>query len=97
MKLTITPAAAEHFKSEWGFQSGDFVRLFVRYGGHSNVHTSYSMGIDKDVPRSPAITAVADGVTFFVEEDEVWYLNGADLKVDYQGKPGEIVFVTAGS
>ncbi|MFC7394761.1 HesB/YadR/YfhF family protein [Scopulibacillus cellulosilyticus] len=96
MKLTVTPAAVTWFKEEWDFEEGDQIKLFVRYGGDSTIHAAFSMGIVKDEPKNIGISTIADGITFYVEQDELWYLDGRDLTLDYSQEKDEIDFQVSG-
>ncbi|MFF2155417.1 HesB/YadR/YfhF family protein [Paenibacillus chitinolyticus] len=80
MQIKITEAASDLFRKDWGFGDGDHVRIFVRYSGGGE--DAFSFGIIKDTPHYPAVTAEAGGITFFMEEKDVWYLDGKDLRVD---------------
>lgn len=92
MNITISPAAMRTFTNDWGFTDGDFVRIYVRYGGHSTVHEGYSLGIAKEAPKAIGVSTTLEGVTYYVEQDDLWYLNGKDLTIDYRQDTEEIVF-----
>ncbi|USG66176.1 HesB/YadR/YfhF family protein [Brevibacillus ruminantium] len=92
MKITVTPSALAWFQEECGFQSGDFVRFYARYGGSSTIQDSYSMGFTREVPDNMGISTVAEGITFYIVEDEIWYLDGKDMTVDYHKEQDEIVY-----
>ncbi|MGN7471030.1 HesB/YadR/YfhF family protein [Brevibacillus sp. SAFN-007a] len=92
MKLTVTAPAVAWFKGEWGCKEGDSVRFFVRYGGVSTVQDSFSMGIAKEQPNEVGLSAVVDGITFYMEQDELWYMNGHGLIVDYRSATDEVDF-----
>lgn len=92
MELTVTEEAEHFLKEEWGFESGDCVKLYVRYGGNSTIQSSFSLGIAKEQPRDMALSVVQDGITFFMEQDDVWYVNDKDLIVDYSDRKDEIIF-----
>ncbi|WP_232696668.1 HesB/YadR/YfhF family protein [Brevibacillus daliensis] len=92
MKITITPQALSWFKKDWGFAHGDFVRFFVRYGGGTSLHTSYSMGVMKADPKEIAVSVLADDITFFFEQDDLWFVEGKNMKVDFDAEKEEITF-----
>lgn len=73
-------------------KEGDQVRFFVRYGGCSNVQKGFSLGVSKDEPQQIGVSAEKDGITFFVEESDVWYFDGHDLLVTYNESAEEPVF-----
>ncbi|MGM0712849.1 HesB/YadR/YfhF family protein [Brevibacillus parabrevis] len=92
MKMTVTEAAVAWFKEEWGCQEGDSIRFFVRYGGVSTVQDSFSMGIAKELPNEIGLSTEIDGITFYMEQDELWYMNGKGLIVDYRPATDEVDF-----
>lgn len=92
MTLNVTPAALIWFKEEWGIQKGAFVRYFARYGGTSTIQDGYSLGVTLEEPRDPGLTVEIEGITFYMEQDDIWYLNGKDMTVDYDAKKQEITY-----
>lgn len=92
MNITVTKAALSWFREEWGTKAGDSIRFFVRYGGVSTVQDSFSMGIAKEEPNEIGISTVEDGTTFYMEKDELWYMNGKGLIVDYRPETDEVEF-----
>jgi len=92
VKLEVTRSAMTCFKEEWGFKPGDFGRIFIRYGGCSTVQSSFSLGIAKEEPREIGLSTTQDGITFYMEKDDVWYMDGKDLIIDFDKDVDEIVF-----
>lgn len=89
MNFNVTPSAIACFNKEWGFNAGDKIRIFVRYSGGGE--DAFAFGIMKANPLYPAITIVAQDVTFFIEANDLWYLDGKDLTLDCHGE--DIVFL----
>ncbi|MCR8643163.1 Fe-S cluster assembly protein HesB [Paenibacillus sp. N1-5-1-14] len=89
MNLTVTKDAVACFKDVWGYQSGEHVRIFVRYSGGSE--DAFAFGISRHTPIRMAISHVEGDITFFMEENDVWFLNDKDLQIDCQAE--EITFV----
>lgn len=85
MELNITPQAVDCLKHEWDFVAGESVRVYVRYqsGGESPL----ALGIQKAQPgREPvALRREAGGIDFFMEERDVWFLEGKSLTIDATG------------
>ncbi|AKF92953.1 HesB/YadR/YfhF family protein [Brevibacillus laterosporus] len=92
MSITITPQALAWFKKDWGFKSGDFIRFFVRYGGGTSLHKSYSMGISKTEPNEIALSSTVEGMTFFFEKDDMWFIEDKSMTVDFNEALEEITF-----
>lgn len=81
MKLEVTPSAANLFKSEWGYQDGDHVRVFVRYNGEGG-EDNFAFGVTRDDPNFPGVAVEKDQLHFFMEQNDVWYMNGQNLTID---------------
>ncbi|WP_026671911.1 iron-sulfur cluster biosynthesis family protein [Alkalihalobacterium bogoriense] len=79
MKLTITKRAANFYINEIPLQKDDALRLFVRVGGVGS--GGFSVGVQKDVPQPTSYTIVQEGILFFVNEDDFWYIDG--MTIDY--------------
>ncbi|MCI3923015.1 Fe-S cluster assembly protein HesB [Paenibacillus sp. TRM 82003] len=88
MAIVVSDAAIALYRNEWDFKSGDRIRIYPRYGGGGA--NPFSIGIAKSAPADAALTATIEGVTFFMERDDVWLLEGSDLRIDAKG--GEIVY-----
>ncbi|OXM13872.1 HesB/YadR/YfhF family protein [Paenibacillus herberti] len=96
MKLVIEPDAARWYKQELGLVEGDQLRVFVRLGGCGSVQPGLSLGIMKDESRSPGLREVAEGLVFFMEEDQLWYLDGKELHLIYDALEQEAVLEVRG-
>lgn len=92
MKITIEPAAMEWFRKEMDIQKGDAIRFFVRLGGCSTVQSGFSLGIAKEQPKEAGVSTVEDGVTFYIEKEDLWYLDHTELLVAYDTERDEISF-----
>jgi uncharacterized protein YneR len=92
MNLEITNEAAQWYKSEMALSPGDKIRFFVRYGGCSTVQSGFSLGVDKIEPFEVGAETSAEGITFFVEEKDLWYFNDHDFLITFNQKLNEPVF-----
>jgi uncharacterized protein YneR len=90
MKLMVTEQAFDWLKRELNLQAGDSVRLFVRYGGCGGVHAGFSLGIHKEKHKKCGLEHTLHNIRFFMEQEDVWYLDGRDLIVDYDPETDEI-------
>jgi uncharacterized protein YneR len=82
MNINVTQEALSCFLGEWGYEQGDKVRIFVRYSGGSE--DAFAFGIMKDSPMYPAVSEVKRDITFFMEQNDTWYLDGKNLTIDYE-------------
>jgi len=92
MNIQITNEAAAWYKEELGLKSGDYVRFFVRYGGCSTVQSGFSLGVSKEDPIDLSVKTESDGITFYIEEKDVWYFDGHDLVIELQPESKEPIF-----
>ncbi|MEF2246844.1 HesB/YadR/YfhF family protein [Paenibacillus sp. IITD108] len=91
MKLIVEQQAARWYKQEMDLSEGDSLRIFVRLGGCGSVHPGLSLGIAKEEPRSPGLVANVEGIQFFLEEDNVWYVEDKDLHISFNEQYEEII------
>ena len=90
MKLTVEQAAARWYKEQMELSDGDSVRIFIRLGGCGSVHPGLSLGIAKDEPRKPGLIQQTEGITFYMEEDNVWYVDNKELRISFDDRYEEI-------
>lgn len=89
MKIQISKDAAAWYKQELGLKNGDYVRFFARYGGCSTVQSGFSLGISNEEPTDVGVKVIENGITFYIEEKDLWYFDDHDLMIDYQVKHEE--------
>ncbi|MBE4908602.1 HesB/YadR/YfhF family protein [Bacillus luteolus] len=92
MELMVSDKAAKWYKDELNLQSGDGVRFFVRYGGFNSLQSGFSLGVSIEKPVESAIKVEEEGITFFVEEADIWYFDNHNLKVAFDEKKEEPEF-----
>lgn len=93
MKIEISEQALDWFKAEVGLESGSKVRFFSQIYGTSPIREGYALAftIDND-SRGAAVQTVADGITFFVNETDIWFFDGHDLYVEYNEAKDEVEY-----
>lgn len=82
MKIHISNEAAKWYKEELHLKNGDNVRFFARYGGHSSVQQGFSLGLSTENPMDIGSKIVIDGITFFIEDRDLWYFDDKDLFIN---------------
>lgn len=92
MKIHVSHEAAEWYKDELYLQKGDFVRFFARYGGVSTFQQGFSLGLSTDKPEDVGASEEIDGVTFFIEDKDIWYFDDKDLFIDFNKSHSEPEF-----
>lgn len=89
MRIHISDEAASWFEDEMVLNEGDFIRFFARYGGCSTVQQGFSLGISKEEPVNPGTEITKNGITYYIEEKDIWYFDQHDLHVEYNDKARE--------
>lgn len=92
MNIIVSKEAANWYQNEIGLKEGDFVRFFVRYGGCSTVQKGFSLGVENESPIGVGAQTVVDGITYYIEEKDLWYFDGHDLEVNFNTKFDEPEF-----
>ncbi|WP_053219549.1 HesB/YadR/YfhF family protein [Virgibacillus senegalensis] len=93
MKLQMSDSAAQWYVDELELQENDHVRFFVRYGGIGGHQPGFSLGVANEKPENPAAETNMDGVLFFIENEDLWYFDGADLFVQLEKEQEEPEFL----
>lgn len=93
MKLTVTKEAADWYKQEMNLKEGDFLRFFAKlYGGNTSIHPNFSLGVAKEEPINIAISDEKEGITFYFDEQDEWFLDGYELTVKFKDGEAEFAF-----
>eukprot|EP01122_Echinamoeba_exundans_P011116 TRINITY_DN4312_c0_g1_i1.p3 TRINITY_DN4312_c0_g1~~TRINITY_DN4312_c0_g1_i1.p3 ORF type:complete len:111 (-),score=9.70 TRINITY_DN4312_c0_g1_i1:339-671(-) len=93
MQIQVSDQAARWYKKELDLQAGTFVRFFPRYSSGGGLHPGFSLGISVEEPREAGLTERSEEVTFFMEEQDLWYLNGYTLRVKYEESLDDISYI----
>lgn len=92
MNIYISDAASNWYKKEMSLDQGANIRFFVRYGGNCTIHPGFSLGISNEDPIDAGVEAIKDGIRYFIEEDDLWYFEGKNLKVEFNERLNEPEF-----
>ncbi len=88
MKINISNEAAAWYIDELDLTPGTSLRFFVRYGGKS-IQSGFSLGIARNQPIHVGASAEINGVTFYVEHDDLWFFEDYDLVITFNEKLNE--------
>jgi len=93
MKLTVTREAADWLRRELSLTRGDSLRFHTMlYGNAASIHPNFSLGLSKEEPKRIGAKTELDGVTYYMEQEDMWYLDGHTLTVRLQGDELDYVF-----
>lgn len=85
--------AANWYIDELHLKKGDFIRFFVRYGGYGTIQSGFSLGVAKETSDEIGMKNELNGITFFIEQKDLWYFDGHDLNITYNAKYNEPEFL----
>lgn len=92
MKMVISPEAAAWFKRELSLEDGSYIRLFPRYSSGGGLHPGFSLGIATEPPGRPAVQTEQSGLVFYMEEQDLWYMEGYSLSIVYLDTEDDIEY-----
>lgn len=93
MSLSVSPEAAKWFKEELELDAGDYIQFYVKlYGGIPTVHPNYSLGMSVGKEGTVAIKDEVEGITFYFNDDDAWFLKEYDLKIEAKNDDVEYIF-----
>ena len=90
--INVSHESSECFKHELGLQEWQSIRFFARYSAGGVIHPGFSLGIEVDEPVSMGVSSVVDGITFYMEDKDLWYLDGYRLNVAFDEAEGDIEY-----
>ena len=91
MNIKISNEVAAWYKEELNLTPGSYLRFFVRYGGQS-IQSGFSLGIVSVQPTHIGASTEASGITFFVENQDLWFFEDYDLVINLNTKWNEPEF-----
>ncbi|MFJ7922011.1 HesB/YadR/YfhF family protein [Lysinibacillus fusiformis] len=92
MKIALTDEALQWFKHEMEVEPGDTIRFYARYGGSSPFHEGFSLGMTREEPIAIGAEAVIDGVTYYIDEKDLWFFNDHNLHVNVDASLDELQY-----
>jgi uncharacterized protein YneR len=92
MSIQVTEPAAQWYIKELSLNRGDAIRFFVRYSSGGGLHPGFSLGIAVEPPQHPVLQHEAAGITFYMEDQDYWYLKGHHLEVKYLEEHDDIIY-----
>lgn len=93
MSFSVSADAAKWYKEELDLQAGDYVQFFVKlYGGIPTVHPNYSLGMSLGKEGTISIKDEVEGITFYFNEKDSWFLEDYALKIEAKNDDVDFVF-----
>ncbi|WP_054768422.1 HesB/YadR/YfhF family protein [Lysinibacillus parviboronicapiens] len=92
MNITLTDNALQWFKREMEVETGDTIRFYARYGGSSPFHEGFSLGMTREEPIEIGVQSVIEGITYYIEDKDLWFFNDHNLQVDIDPAMDELKY-----
>ncbi|MRX70718.1 hypothetical protein GJU40_00855 [Bacillus lacus] len=92
MDILVDQKAAQWYKKEMHLKERAHLRFFARYGGCSTVQQGFSLGVQNENPVNAGVSREQHGITFFIEESDLWYFDNNDLVVNFDEEADEPSF-----
>lgn len=93
MNIELTDQAIKWFKEDYGVKEDEYIKFHPQIYGTSPVQENFALAFDKvDQVIDKGIIIDNDGVRCLVENDDLWFFDGHDLKVDYIVDEDKLVF-----
>ncbi|MNB72353.1 Iron-sulfur cluster biosynthesis [compost metagenome] len=92
MGISVSSEASSWFKRELGLDNGSSIRLFPRYSSGGGLHPGFSLGIAVEPPGRPGLLTESEGIVFYMEEQDLWYMEGHDLSILYDKDEDDIEY-----
>ncbi|AQL55670.1 HesB/YadR/YfhF family protein [Abyssicoccus albus] len=92
MEFKITDRALQWFKDEVQVESGQTVRFYPQIYGDSPVQEGMSLAFGFEDAVDIEVSVEHNGVTYFIEESDMWFFKGHDLHVDYDEAEDMLTF-----
>jgi uncharacterized protein YneR len=85
MFISIDERAASWFTREFEFTKPFSIRMFPQYAGFGIKHKGFSLAFSAEKPAYVGYTNVVNGITFFIEVNDVWFFEDTEtcLTVDH--------------
>jgi uncharacterized protein YneR len=78
MFISIDESAASWFGKEFEVNKPFSIRMFPQYAGFGQKNKGYSLAFSAETPTNPGYTTEINGITFFVEGNDVWFFEDTE-------------------
>lgn len=78
MLISIDERAASWFNREFEINKPFTIRIYPQYAGFGEKHKGYSLGFSAEAPTNAGFTKDINGITFYVEGNDVWFFEDTE-------------------
>jgi uncharacterized protein YneR len=86
MIISIDEKAFSWFNKEFELNKPFSIRMFPQYAGFGEKHKGYSLAFSAETPTSAGFTKEIGGITFYVEDNDLWFFNETETNLSIDVK-----------
>ncbi|MFF2446305.1 HesB/YadR/YfhF family protein [Neobacillus sp. NPDC058068] len=90
MLISFDEKATLWFSKEFEINKPFSIRMFPQYAGFGEKHKGYSLAFSAENPTNAGIIKVINGITFFVEDNDVWFFEDTETYLSVNGLLDEL-------
>jgi len=90
MLISIDERALAWFHNEFDSKKPLSIRMFPQYAGLGEKHKGYSLAFSAETPTNIGYTQEINGITFFVEGNDVWFFEDTEMVLSFNDQIDEI-------
>lgn len=91
MLISIDERAAAWFNKEFEINKPFTIRLYPQYAGFGEKHKGYSLAFSAELPANAGYTTDINGITFYVEGNDVWFFENTETYLSVNDLSEEII------
>lgn len=91
--IKVSDKASLWFQNEFELKSDQGIRITAKGYGHTNKHEGISVAIWVDKPVNIKDQTYKDGLLYYVEELDDWFIQDYDLIIDYNDNLDEPKYI----
>ena len=91
MFISIDERAATWFTNEFEFNKPFYIRMFPQYAGFGIKHKGFTLAFSAESPVHVGYSKEINGITFFVEDNDVWFFKDTETALTMDNYLDEIM------
>lgn len=91
MFISIDERAASWFNKEFEIDKPFTIRMYPQYAGFGEKNKGYSLAFSVESPTNAGYTKDINGITFYVEGNDVWFFENTETYLSVNDLSEEIL------
>lgn len=92
MEITISSKAQKWYQDNLELVPGDGIHFYGKVYGKTNVHEGFSLAFSKAKPQQPYYQVQYDGISYFYNDEDVWFFEGLNLAIEYDAQTDSPIY-----